>query len=76
MLIILAIEVIYYLINNYESKMITDYGPLVVLALLVICFIYSTILLVIEIKNSISKMCEDEEEIEEDSKETMKLFNQ
>ena len=53
MVITIAIMAIYYLMNTMEG-VIQDYGPLAVLVLLLVCFIYSTVILVIEIRQSLS----------------------
>ena len=45
MLITVAVLALYYLMNSMEG-FIQDYGPLIILALLVVCLVYSSILLV------------------------------
>ena len=57
LIIIILIATIYYLMNSMKGSALQDYGPLAVLILLIACFIYSTILLVIDLKDTITKMC-------------------
>ena len=49
MLITIAILVVYYLMNTMEGT-IQQYAAIAVLVLLAVCFVYSAILLVIELK--------------------------
>ena len=56
MIITTLVLVIYYLMNSMDNSTIKEYGPFGVLALLSACLIYSTILLVLQFKDTFTKM--------------------
>ena len=57
MTIVIAIETIFFMMGNLNLVMISDYGPLIVLGLLVACLVYSTVVVVVELKDKFSKLC-------------------
>ena len=61
MMITIAILAIYYLMNTMKGA-VQEYAPLGVLVLLAICFVYSLIILIIELKETFTSLCSKTEE--------------
>jgi hypothetical protein len=57
MVITTLVLLIYFLVNFTDNEMLEEYGPLAILGLLAVCLVYSTILLVIDLKSSFTNMC-------------------
>ena len=60
MMITIAILAIYYLMDTMQGA-VQEFAPLGILALLAICFVYSLIILVIELNERFS-LCSQQEE--------------
>jgi len=57
MIITITILALYYLMNSMKMPILILYGPLLVLILLFVCFVYSTIALVFDLKQRFTEYC-------------------